>query len=568
MTSAYSNYSLRRTPQNEPIPGSNQVPNHAGGYVYPVDDWVRMESFLILGSEGGTYYQEEKELTKESAEATIRCIQADGIRAVDLIVRVSDSGRAAKNDPALFALALCFTFGDLTAKWRARESLPKVARIGTHLFHFAQYMENMRGWGSSVKKAIANWYDNSQRDLPYQLVKYQQRDGWSHADLITLSHPKAHGDLYDWVLGERKDYHRFQHGGPTATLSEPEIKGPHHWSDSFEGGRVPKIIEGYEKLKNGAELFSKETVAQMIVEYHLPREVVPNKFLTEAVVWEALMKTDMGYEAMIRNLGQMSKVGYLKAMSPAVAKVVARLNNQEALVKSRLHPLKILAAMHTYAQGHGFRGSGAWDVVPAVIDALNDAFYKSFGNVEPTNKRTMLALDISGSMRSPIPGMPYMSCREGAAAMALVTAAVEPNHMITGFTSGNGESKWGARYGSAMKDLAISPRQRLDGVVKYIKTIPMGGTDCSLPMRAALERKLEIDTFIIYTDNETWFGNIHPMQALREYREKMNNHAAKLVVVAMTPVSFSIADPNDAGTLDCVGFDTDTPEVISNFARE
>jgi 60 kDa SS-A/Ro ribonucleoprotein len=69
----------------------------------------------------------------------------------------------------------------------------------------------------------------------------------------------------------------------------------------------------------------------------------------------------------------------------------------------------------------------------------------------------------------------------------------------------------------------------------------MGGTDCSLPMRWALERKLEVDTFLIYTDSETWAGPIHPVQALNQYRERMGI-AAKLVVIGMVSNGFSIAD--------------------------
>lgn len=92
----------------------------------------------------------------------------------------------------------------------------------------------------------------------------------------------------------------------------------------------------------------------------------------------------------------------------------------------------------------------------------------------------------------------------------------------------------------------------------------MGGTDCALPMLWALEKKIQADAFVIYTDNETWHGKIHPAQALQEYRRKMGI-AAKLVVVAMTSNGFSIADPNDAGMLDVVGFDLATPQVLSDF---
>ena len=94
----------------------------------------------------------------------------------------------------------------------------------------------------------------------------------------------------------------------------------------------------------------------------------------------------------------------------------------------------------------------------------------------------------------------------------------------------------------------------------------MGGTDCALPMVWAKRHKVEVDTFVVYTDNETWAGSVHPAQALRDYRQASGN-AAKLVVVGMTSNGFTIADPSDAGMLDVVGFDTATPPVISDFAR-
>jgi 60 kDa SS-A/Ro ribonucleoprotein len=68
------------------------------------------------------------------------------------------------------------------------------------------------------------------------------------------------------------------------------------------------------------------------------------------------------------------------------------------------------------------------------------------------------------------------------------------------------------------------------------------------------------------TDNETWAGAVHPVQALRQYRER-TGIAAKLVVVGMVSNGFSIAEPNDAGMLDVVGFDAAAPAVIADFIR-
>jgi 60 kDa SS-A/Ro ribonucleoprotein len=82
----------------------------------------------------------------------------------------------------------------------------------------------------------------------------------------------------------------------------------------------------------------------------------------------------------------------------------------------------------------------------------------------------------------------------------------------------------------------------------------------------AEQHGVDVDTFVIYTDNETSAGGVHPAQALRAYRQA-RGIAAKLVVVGMTSSGFSVADPDDAGMLDVVGFDTATPPVIADFAR-
>ena len=272
--------------------------------------------------------------------------------------------------------------------------------------------------------------------------------------------------------------------------------------------------------------------------------------------------------AMIRNLATMTRVGLLAPGSAATAKVVAQLRDRHRLTKARVHPIAVLAALMTYKSGRGVRGNGTWMPVAQVVDALDAAFYASFGLIEPAGKRMLLALDVSGSMGSgAVAGVVGLTPRVASAAMALVTAATEREHTFVAFTAaGSGYGgKWGGGT-SGITSLTISPRQRLDDVVSAVDALPMGGTDCALPMIWAETNRIDVDTFCVYTDNETWAGNVHPAQALRSYRDA-RGIPAKLVVVGMTSNGFSIADPNDAGMLDVVGFDTSTPPVIADFAR-
>lgn len=540
-------FSRKQTPQNEAIPGSAQVKNSAGGFAWAVDDWVRLDRFLILGTEGGSYYATERKLGRQNAEAVARCIAQDGLRVVARVVEISDAGRAPKNDPAIFVLAMAAKLGELATRRAALDALPKVCRIGTHLLHFAEYVQAFGGWGRGTRSAVARWYNAKAVDrLAYQLVKYQSRDGWSNRDLLRLAHPKPptieHDALYRWVTKGEK---------------------PFAVTDGL------RIVDAFEKAK--AATGAREIVA-LVRAHDLPRECIPTEWLGEPEVWEALLEK-MPMTAMIRNLATMTRVGLLKPMSAATRTVIDRLGDAGKVQAARVHPIALLAALKTYQAGHGARGQHTWTPVGPVVDALDGAFYAAFKAVEPSGKRTLLALDVSGSMESGVvAGVPGLTPRVASAAMALVTAATEKQHAFVAFTSGAGvwarlTGKNGASAAvQGLSELDLSPKWRLDRVVKAVSGLPFGGTDCALPMLWAMAKKVEIDTFVIYTDSETWAGAIHPAQALAQYRAE-TGIAAKLVVVGMVSNHFSIADPDDAGMLDVVGFDTAAPALIGDFAR-
>jgi len=281
------------------------------------------------------------------------------------------------------------------------------------------------------------------------------------------------------------------------------------------------------------------------------------------------MLPTLGLTALVRNLGNMTRIGAISPLSPAEALVVERLSDEMAITKSRLHPFAILQALRVYAAGRSVRGQNAWTPSQPVADALDGAFYKAFANVVPTGKRHLIGLDVSGSMGTAFIGS-GLSARDASAALALVSMSVEKQVHVVGFTAeGHASRRFGGLWGDgevSLTPLAISPRQRLNDAIKAVSDLPFGGTDCALPMLYALEKGLKVDVFTVITDNETWAGSVHPVEALRRYRKK-TGIAAKLIVVGMTSTGFSIADPKDAGMLDVVGFDAAAPAVMADFAR-
>lgn len=522
--------STRQTPQVEKAtPG--QVQNSAGGYTFTVDDMARLRRFLVLGVDGGTYYVGAGELAKDNAEVVLEMARTRTTDLVAEIVAVSTAGRAPKQQPTLFALAAACSLGDDDGRKVALEALPLVARTGTHLFLFARYVEQFRGWGRGLRRAVANWYlTKPVEDVAFQAVKYRQREGWSHRDLLRLAHPDTDEEtrrrLFDWICGR---------------------------DTSIAGLRV---VEGFQKAQDSAVA----GVPALIGNYPLSWEMLPDEALNSPAVWEALLEKGLPQTALIRQLPRLTRLGLLEPLGQWASKVAAQLADPERLRKARVHPVNVLVAQRTYASGRGARGQTEWTPSRPIVDALDSAFYAAFGAVEPSGKRLMLALDVSGSMGAAISGLP-LTCREASAALALVTAATEATYEIVGFT-GDG---W-ARSDSTLTPLSISPRQRLDDAIRAVANLRFGGTDCSLPMLHALEHNKQVDAFVVYTDNETWAGRMHPHQALAQYRQRTGIDA-KLIVVGMTATDFTIADPSDPGMLDIAGFDSAVPTLITDFAR-
>jgi 60 kDa SS-A/Ro ribonucleoprotein len=522
----YANLMTQPVPQTEAL-NKRQVVNNAGGYVFQLDMWKRLDRFLVLGSDAPTYYMKAPQLTRENAACVTECFETDPIKTIDMIVSVSVEGRAPKNDPAIFALAIGASHKDVKVRQLALAAMPAVCRTSTHLFQFVKAAKALgRGWGRSMKRAVAKWYnDMDVNSVAYQVIKYREREGYTHKRLMQTAHPSPGTDpariaLYQYL-----------------------------WGVAHNPTKLPALIEAHETAMDPQ--ISKVQRLAIVKEANLPWEALPTDCNADPDYWTAMLPK-MGLTALIRNLGNMSRIGVIKPLSAQEKLICERLSNEDDLRKSRIHPFNILYALKTYESGRGFRGSNSWTPSQPICSALDASFYKAFKNVVPTNKRWLFGLDVSGSMSSPMGGS-NISCAEATAALALVTANVEQQTHVMGFAS-------------IFKDLKIRAGDTLAAAIKKTQDNNFGSTDCSLPMTYALSKGIEVDCFVVLTDNETYAGRVHPVAALQDYRNKMKINA-KLIVVGMTSSGFSIADPTDAGMLDLVGFDSSAPAVMADFAR-
>lgn len=535
-----------------------QIKNAAGGYTFAVSDLDQIKRFLILGSEA-TYYQPGAEVTDENT-ATLRKVLAtqEGAHAVvDLIVEVSTQGRAAKQDYAIFALALASDPNTSADTGYALSKLPAVARTATTLIQFVGFALQFRGWGRALKRAVAEWYTDKGADkAAFQAVKYRQRDGWTHRDLFRVSHPTTVDPAFQ-ALGNY--------------ILKDEV-----------GDLTPEIVKGFVL----AQAPDADYVA-LIEQYRLTWEMLPTQALNDADVWRALIDNgSLPLGALLRQLPKLTRLGLFEKLKDGsrLGVVVKRLTDAEEIERARIHPIAVLIALRTYAEGRSQRGDSTWDPSREVIDALDKAFYLAFKNVVPSGKKFLIGLDVSSSMGSKFRdargNVSTLSSRDISAALALVTVATEPETHVIGFTGGRSGYSYGYGRGNAFPkggsgrlgnsvsnlDSAVDPNRRLDDVISQISGLPFGSTDCSLPMLYALENGLRPDVFLVITDNETWAGEMQPHEALEKYRRETGIDA-KLIVLATSPTRSTITDPNDVNSLDIVGFDSAAPSVVSAFAR-
>eukprot|EP00795_Rhopilema_esculentum_P010848 gene10848-19665_t len=544
-----------------------QLKNDAGGYVFKIDDLDRLKRFLVLGADGGTYYAGERELAIEN----IKCI-ADlicnrrGKEVVDILKTYSVEGRCPKQITIVYALAFCARYHNGTLDQRfletrkaAYDALNKICRIPTDLFHFVAYCEDISksnrgrsgtGWGRAQRKAISKWYlSQSPTKLAYHVTKYKQRDGWSHRDLLRLSHPKP---------SSKQKSHQIIFRFVTKGFSECKklFDDPEQFPSKDE--EVNKTFATLNAAQEALQLSmqdipeneKEEKIIELIKNHDLVREHIPNTFL---------QSLKMPMTALIRNLGKMSSEGMfedsVKHNGTEIAHRVADwLKDEKRLEKARIHPFNVLLALKTYESGKGDKGSKTWNVNKNIVGALDEAFYKSFKFVKPTNKRYFLGIDVSGSMSLDNCNGCSISPALASAAMAMTTLRTEPKTFPMAFSDG-------------LVPLKINKDMKLADILKETKKLMFGSTDCAQPMIHAMKESIEVDVFIVYTDNETWTGDLHPFQALVDYRKKMNIPHAKLIVCAMAANEFTIADPDDPLMLDIAGFDSAAPQIIAEFAQ-
>jgi 60 kDa SS-A/Ro ribonucleoprotein len=537
-----------------PVPGQmipvdpREVRNAAGGWVFPINEWSRFLRFLIIGTEGGTYYVPEERLQTENLLNTAKCLREDGPRAVEITAQVAESRRAYKTTPALWALAMAMRSKDLETRRAAATNFLRVVRTGADLLNFAaiylhggtgkearRHGERLGGTGRLWRAAIKSFFFQDPEKVAFQVAKYKERSGVSMVDLLRLSHPKFEEDDRDrhliarWVLGGLENV-------------PPEAQE--------HASRVQQQILAYELAKQAD---SEEELIRIIETHRLTWEMIPSEKRTPRV-WRALLP-GMPAWAFVRNLGYLTAIGVLddrEALEIAMKKI-------GGLPQSPVHPLRIMLAALTYERGKGMRRE--WRPIPEIVQGLNWAYRERLGQSQPIGKPFLLALDISGSMwgGETQAGIPPIYV---AAAFGLYVLWREPEAEVIGVDTKIHPLRGAGLMGRSFEDMTIH------WFVGLLEKVGKGSTDLSLPFQHALERVARGDApphaIVTFTDNETWAGREHPFQVLRQLRGE-TNVPVRAVNIAATATGYSILEPDDPLAFEVVGFDAAVVDMVSEI---
>lgn len=232
---------------------------------------------------------------------------------------------------------------------------------------------------------LAYWHSTYGRNVPQPVKRgvadavvrlYNERsalryDGtsgvWRMADVIERVHPEPKADwqrlLFKYLIDKRHN------------REDLSVEGLPMLEQAKLLDDVP-VAERRDFLANGSTVFAEAGFSWERLSGWLQGPM-------DAKAWETIIP-NMGYMALLRNLRNFDEAGVSEKVK---AEVVAKLSDPEEVARSRQLPLRFYSAWNN-ARGLSWGG------------ALESALNMSLSNVPSLPGRTLVLVDVSGSMNS------------------------------------------------------------------------------------------------------------------------------------------------------------------------
>lgn len=228
--------------------------------------------------------------------------------------------------------------------------------------------------------------------------------------------------------------------------------------------------------------------------------------------WTELIDSGrVGYMALLRNLRNI-----INADPDNIQKVFDKLSDPDAVLASKQLPFRFLSA---YLQ----LPDSDWNSLTA-RSALERAADAAVENLPKIPGRTIIAIDVSGSMRMRISGRSDIRCSDIAMLLGMIANRICEKAIVYTFDTDLEQLR------------VIGSDHILSRVADYSPR--GGGTNMYLPMREILDKRIEADRIIYLSDNEcncafinsdrympSWLFDSNGMpvqQIVSEYRRVVN----------------------------------------------
>ena len=580
----------------------SQEVNETLVYKLSLKDYIMR--LLILGSPENKYDPRKKGLSTENAEyIKTRIENGDGEEICNIVRDVYKANRAPKQDATMMVIGLLCRAKDVTIRKMGLQLLENFKTI-SHLYSWKKCHASIeshstgqksKGFGRAVKRQINDWilsYSGKPEDLAYQITKYMAREGWSFKNILQCTHVKT-GTGDNRVFEEKegvktKSKRKVNKNTSPPTELDLVLRYAVNGFEEMDKLATPNLLSTkvYQYLADihiAMRLTSqeKERLIDIIYTHKLTREQIPTWGLADKEVLTALLmnrnktRVSMPLTALLRNLGNLSAHGVIDINDDITLQLIIKhLLHPDTIKFSKIHPVSVLTAWFTYRNGSGNRGHNSWYPETDIVKTLEEMFYLSFKNIEPTGKRICFLIDCSGSMNS-TSICEGVTCAESAALLSMIfarsetTSETSPDHSFYLFTS-NGRPGYGGWGGgnTGLTDVSdlIDAKAELNNVLKACQRSDWGMTDISMGILEALKYKRKYDAFVVITDNDVNSG-IKPSEAMKQYRDGMKMPNTKLAVVATLGTDYTVADPYDPLMMDIVGFDSHGPKILQDFIR-
>lgn len=468
---------------------------------------------LMSNTLGNTFYADAKQLLAEATDVHDRMLKKDPKFFSDALVYARQKGYM-RTQPIFGLVKLAAVDREAFAK-----VFNRVILTPNDLADFTAILKSQRKGsegGRAVKRAAGNWMveklgritEDGEADGQYWTIKYgaEKGDGaYSLKDMLQIYHPKVPGGkklpLFDYIMGGKV------------------LKGAKKGERSMDGIAFAKLpqIEQFELLKIAKDDDAK---VQAIGLGHLPHEVATAFAGSSKKVWNAIVP-NMPIFALLRNLATLERHGVLEDNKKLIQQMFADKN---VITKSKILPFRFLeASKHvgaTWAQ-----------------DALRDALELSFSNVLDIDGKTVVALDVSGSM-----------------GQFIQTAAV---FAVSVMKKAAGEGRM-FLFDDRLEEFNVSMRDSI--LTQASKVHVRGGTDHSLVMSKLISEKAKVDNLIYVTDEQQNTGT--PLfKLIDQYRQKVNKHV-KVFILDVSPYKNALTPP-DANTFYLYGWSDQALQFIS-----